>query len=65
LNILRVFWVAPIVGGIVASLSYTFVFSPYKQPLYPGYNIPSIDEATNRLCKYREYHAMDKKKYMF
>ena len=45
----------------MASLSYTFVFSPYRQPLYPGYTILSIDEATHCLCKYGKYYVMDNK----
>lgn len=42
---LQVYWIAPILGGVIAAVLYKFLFSPFR-------NAIPIDEAVNELCEY-------------
>ena len=40
------YWIAPIIGGIIATVLYKFLFSPFRG------GVP-MDTAVNELCKYK------------
>lgn len=45
----QVYWIAPIVGGIVATVLYKFLFSPFRG------GVP-METAVNELCKYNNVY---------